>query len=117
MNLDQALEKLNIGETANFEGPFGELKYQGRGKFNFNQKAPFEGKTKICLLSGGTGIAPCFSIAQASLLAGEGYNIKLINCNKTKADILCQKELLYLEWSYPDNFSFFNTLTREKGPI
>jgi len=85
----QALDKLNVGDTANFEGPIGRLKYQGRGKFNYMKKPAFEGKTKICLIAGGTGITPCFSIAQASLLAGEGYDIKLINCNKTKADILC----------------------------
>ena len=75
---------------------------------------PFIGKTKICLLAGGTGITPCFSIAQASLLAGEGYDIKLINCNKTKDDILCKKELRKLGKTYPNNFKFFNTLTREE---
>ena len=80
------------------------------------KKDPFEGKTKICLLAGGTGITPCLSVAQASLLAGEDTNIKLINCNKTKADILCWKELLKLGQIYSAKFRFFNTLTRETGP-
>ena len=96
----QALEKISVGQTVNFEGPIGKLKYQGRGKFNFMKKEPFVGKTKICLLAGGTGITPCLSVAQASLLAGEGYEVKLINCNKTKEDILCQKELSHLRENF-----------------
>jgi ferredoxin-NADP reductase len=75
---------LKIGATANFEGPIGKLRYHGRGKFtHISKQEPFLGKTKICLLTGGTGITPCLSIAQASLLAGEGYDIKLLNFNKT----------------------------------
>ena len=80
------------------------------------KKDPFEGKTKICLLAGGTGITPCLSIAQASLLAEEGAQIKLVFCNKTQADILCSKELKELAQKYPANFKFFNTLTREENP-
>ena len=78
------------------------------------KKEPFEGKTKICLLAGGTGITPCLAIAQASLLAGEGYEVKLVYCNKTKEDILCQKELSQLSSTYPSNFQFINTLTRDE---
>lgn len=112
----QALEKLNVGDHANFEGPIGMMKYEGRGKFNFKKTNIFEGKTKICLLAGGTGITPCLSVAQASILAGEGIEVKLINSNKTQEDILCGQELIDLAAKDSTNFKFANTVTRVENP-
>jgi ferredoxin-NADP reductase len=59
-------------------------------------KKQLPNKTKVGLIAGGTGITPLFSIAQASCLANDKLNIKLIYSNKTKKDVLLHKELSQL---------------------
>lgn len=68
-------------------------------------------KTKIFLCAGGSGITPHFSIAQASVLAKDGVQVTLIYSNKTKDDILIEKEIAELA-KVGENFKVFFTLTR-----
>jgi ferredoxin-NADP reductase len=87
--LSQYLETLNVGNSIKCRGPVGKLKYFGNGTFE-KFGVPLENKTKIGLIAGGTGITPMLSIAQASLLSGEGFKISMLYSNKTLGDILCK---------------------------
>ena len=53
-----------------------------------------------------------YSIALASFLSKDGLDITCLCSNKTKADILCSKELQKLADKNPDNFHLHHTLTR-----
>ena len=116
----RALEAgLNVGGSILCEGPIGMINYKGFGNFTFKKKPIEHKKTKIGLISGGTGITPFFSIAQASLLGNDGLQIRLLYVNKTKGDILIKKEIDELAAKYPNNFKVFYSLTRhtaEDGP-
>ena len=68
-------------------------------------------RTKVGLISGGTGVTPMYSIALASSLAQDGIDITFLNTNKTQADILIKGELDALEAMNP-NLRIFHTLTR-----
>lgn len=86
---------MKIGDSILCEGPFGKLRYFGYGDFHYMKKQ-LPNKTKVGLIAGGTGITPLFSLAQASCLANDKLNIKLIYSNKTKKDVLLHKELSQL---------------------
>lgn len=92
------------------EGPFGQLTYLGHSNFLIRKK-PVK-KTKIGLIAAGTGITPIFSIAQASIYANDGLEIKMIYSNKTKDDILLKDELDRLLSMNNDKFALYHTLTR-----
>lgn len=53
-----------------------------------------------------------YAIALASCLAKDGTDIKFLFTNKTKDDILIEKELNHLAEINPDHFKLFYTLTR-----
>jgi ferredoxin-NADP reductase len=70
-------------------------------------------KQRVCLLAGGSGITPMYSIALASSLAKDGVEVWFLFSNKTKDDILCKAELDKLAETNP-KFHLFHTLTRHK---
>jgi len=70
-------------------------------------------KTNIFLCAGGSGLTPLLSIAQASVLSNDGVKMTLIFSNKTKDDIMCQKQINELE-EKGENFKVFYTLTRHE---
>ena len=66
--MTQYLEKLNIGDSVTMIGPGGKLNYFGSGKFTVSKK-PNLGSIKrknLGFIAGGTGIAPCYHVLQAS---------------------------------------------------
>lgn len=93
------------------EGPIGRIKYLGYGKIEKMKKELKHPKMRICLLAGGSGITPMYSVALASSLANDGVEIWFLFSNKTKGDILIEKELDKLKQMNP-NFHLFHTLTR-----
>ena len=110
----QNLEKTcNVGSVVNFEGPTGKLKYYGHGKFDLMKK-PLLPKTKIGLLSAGTGITPLLSVATASILGKDGLEITMLYSNKTEDDILCKSQIEALQKEGQDKFKAHHTLTRNK---
>ena len=74
------------------EGPIGCIRYLGHGKIQVKNNILHTKKT-IFLCAGGSGITPMFSVAQASVLANDGVKVILIFSNKTKDDILIEKEI------------------------
>jgi len=66
------LEKnVNVGDNLLCEGPFGLIKYEGKGNFLF-KKVPLKPKKRIVLIAGGTGVTPLYNIAANSIHAKEG---------------------------------------------
>ena len=103
---------MNIGDKIKMEGPKGLLFYEGHGNFLMRRKPIV--KRKIGLIAGGTGITPCFQIAQASTFGKDGIPIVLLYSNKTKGDILLKDDFESLVRANPDNLKVYHTLTREQ---
>jgi len=96
--MGSVLDKLEVGEYMKFMGPVGPIKYTGNGVFQKNSKDKGQTevtKTKLGFLAGGSGITPCFSVIQSSVLSKENAitEMVLIFSNKTKDDILLRPEL------------------------
>ena len=73
------------------EGPKGKLSYLGNGNFYFGDgpNKAYKMRRYIGMISGGTGITPCYQIIQAAL-KNKDVNLKitLIFGNKSEDDIL-----------------------------
>jgi len=86
-------------------GPSGKLLYYGYGKFNVSK--PLLGditRRNLGFIAGGTGIAPCFLILQASVRRQDNCNISLLFANHTPQDILMKNELDELITINPNKF-------------
>ena len=105
---------LQVGDSIDVEGPTGFTSYEGNGIVKYKRK-PLLPKSKIGLISGGTGITPMLSIAQASILSQDGVDLTMLNFNKTKDDILCQEQLDELRTINAEKFKFYHSLTRHDG--
>jgi NAD(P)H-flavin reductase len=86
------------------------IKYLGWGQVVLKKKE-LKPKQRMCLLAGGSGITPMYSIALASSLAKDGVEIWFLFSNKTQDDILIKEELDKLA-AMNDKFHLFYTLTR-----
>lgn len=104
-------DHINVGDSIMCEGPIGLCKYLGNGQVMY-KKALLKPKTKIGLLAGGTGLTPCFSIAQAAVMSKDNVEISLLFSNKTKGDILCLEDIEALQALAPKQFKVHHTLTR-----
>ncbi len=92
------------------EGPKGRLAYEGWGKFIVSKKPLAAPKKRIGLVSGGTGITPCYQVLQAALNGEDGTNLKLVFANKTVNDILLKEELLQLAANNKERFNLYLTV-------
>lgn len=90
--MSNILDCIPIGEEVEVRGPTGEITYSGNGAFNISdQKMTFK---KINLVLGGSGLTPGYAlIARALLGAGEEVEVRVIDANKSEADILLHDEL------------------------
>ena len=103
---------VNVGDSIICEGPIGMFRYLGQGKCQL-KKDLLKPKSNIFLCAGGSGITPMFSIAQSIVLSKDNVQVTLIFSNKTKDDILCEKEIAdLLTKCTGGNFKVFHTLTR-----
>jgi len=63
-------------------------------KFNIKSQYPFEGKSKINMICGGTGITPMYqALHKIANTPGDSLQVRLLCGNKSPADILLSKEL------------------------
>ena len=63
--MSQYLEKLKVGDTAEFKGPLGHFIYTGPGQYAKSGKG---GKVaQLSMIAGGTGITPMYQIMQVWL--------------------------------------------------
>ncbi|GMH44148.1 hypothetical protein BSKO_12082 [Bryopsis sp. KO-2023] len=106
--MSQHFESMQIGDTIDVKGPLGHFEYTGPGQYLKNRK-PFSAK-KIVMIAGGTGITPCYQVAQHILSDPEDdTEISLLYANKCEEDILLREDLD--EWSRKHkNFSVHYTL-------
>lgn len=62
--------------------------------FNIKEQYPFEGKKRITMLAGGTGIAPMYqALLKLMHTSGDDREVRLVLGNKTREDILLRNEL------------------------
>ena len=107
--MSQHLHAIAVGAKVKFEGPKGLLSYEGNGNFLLKSKPLV--KKKIGMIAGGSGITPCFQLIQASTLGKDGIPMTLVYTNKTKKDILLERELETFAKENA-NFKLVHTLTR-----
>lgn len=103
--MSRAMDALAIGEKLLFKGPKGLYKHQ-----------PHAYK-EIGMLAGGTGITPCYQLAEALLKdTNNPTKLSLIFGNITEDDILMKDELDDFAKRFPDRFSVYYVLnTPPKG--
>lgn len=106
--MSQHFERMQIGDTIDVKGPLGHFEYTGPGQYLKNRK-PFSAN-KIVMIAGGTGITPCYQVAQHILSDPEdNTEVSLLYANKSEEDILLRDELD--KWSREHkNFSVHYTL-------
>jgi nitrate reductase (NAD(P)H) len=90
--LSNILDCMPIGEEVELRGPTGEIIYNGNGNF------VIEGKDRhfdrVSLVLGGSGITPGYSLLARILLSNDDKTeIRVVDANKTEADILLKEEL------------------------
>lgn len=126
--MSNILDCLREGEEIEVKGPTGEIKYLGQGKFKIDDKDYHF--RNVSLVLGGSGITPGFQLIARVLRAkqqGEAEDqtkIKVIDANKTEADILLRSELDQLAKDHPDQFQITYVLSHpdenwkgEKGHV
>jgi len=69
----------------------------------------------VGLVGGGTGVAPLYQILVLLLQSDENTKISFLNIQKTKDDILLQKELEQISAEYPERLRVTTLLTQEQG--
>lgn len=90
--MSNILDCLPIGAEVEVRGPTGEITYDSKGVFKIEGK---ERRFKrVSLVLGGSGITPGYAlIARICMAADDGTQIRVIDANKTEADILMRSEL------------------------
>ncbi|KKK23542.1 hypothetical protein ARAM_000874 [Aspergillus rambellii] len=97
--MSEHIHSLNPAQPLSFKGPF--------------PKYPWEANKHehICLIAGGTGIAPMWQLARQIFKNPEDKTkVTLVFGNVTEEDILLKKELDELENTYPRRFKAFYVL-------
>ncbi|KAK5115853.1 hypothetical protein LTR85_009447 [Meristemomyces frigidus] len=90
--LSNILDTIPVGEEVEVRGPTGEIVYNGNGKFVIEGKSMMF--TKINLVLGGSGLTPGYAlVARALLGANEAVQVRVLDANKSEADILLREEL------------------------
>lgn len=90
------LAAMPIGEDLEMRGPWGDVIYNGKGKFNVvGQEMTFK---RVSFVIGGTGLTPGYSlIARVCLDPDDPTELRVIDANKSEADILLRKDLEHME--------------------
>jgi len=107
--MSQHLESLQIGDTIDVKGPIGEFEYKGKGDFTWHGKP--RSCTHISMIAGGTGLTPCWQVANAILRdPSDTTKVSLIYANQTPDDILARDQLDQLAKDHPDRFHLWYTV-------
>merc|ERR1739838_14949 len=115
--MSQYLNDMAIGDTIDFRGPNGLLKYNGNGKFSIRPDKKSEPKMKkfkhIGMIAGGTGITPMLQLIRAITADPSDHTMcSLIFANQTEKDILLREELDEVKRNHPDRFNLWFTLDK-----
>jgi len=97
--MSQAMDSLPVGGAMLFKGPKGRFEYKPRSL------------RAVGMLAGGTGITPCYQLAQAILKdPNDPTTVSLIFANVTQDDILLKDELDELADRCKGRFSVYYVL-------
>ena len=78
--------------------------------FNVKEQYPFEGKQRITLLCGGTGIAPMYQALLKLMGPSDTREVTLVYGSKSEADILLRDELEAFAQAAPERFKLVHVL-------
>lgn len=115
--LTQYIESMKIGDTIDFRGPMGRLKYLGLGNFSmkFTRKDDEEPITvhvkKVSMIAGGSGIAPMLQlIRNITQNAEDETKLSLLFANKSEEDIMLRNELEEVAKDHANRFKLWYTV-------
>jgi nitrate reductase (NAD(P)H) len=108
--MSNILDCMPLGEEIEIRGPTGEISYLGNGKFNIEGKEkPF---SKVSLVLGGSGITPGYAlIARILNEEGDGTQLRVIDANKSEADILMREEMDEFQQKHKEQFRICHVLS------
>ena len=104
------------GGSVRVQGPFGRLRYRGRGRFALDGRALVGNPavTDVGLVCAGSGLTPMLQLLAAVLKdRRDATRCHLVYANKTERDILCRGALERLHAAHADKFpTLWYTLSR-----
>ena len=111
---DEMLVRGPEGPISYDDGSFIISKIEGSIDDAINADAKTEEKRvspkKVNFVTGGTGMTPIYATIKTILERGDPLEIRFLNANKTKEDVLLDDELLDLEKRYSDKFNLIHVL-------
>jgi nitrate reductase (NAD(P)H) len=116
--MSNILDCLRPGEEIEVKGPSGEIRYMGQGRFLVDDREYHF--RNVSLVLAGSGITPGYQLISHILRAKDQgmeedkTNIKVIDANKTEADILLRDELDRFAEDHPGQFKITHILSHPK---
>lgn len=94
--LSNILDCMPIGEEVEIRGPTGDIVYHGKGQFTIEgEKRTFK---RVNLVLGGSGVTPGYALIVRILLGeDDDTQVRVVDANKSEADILLKESLDELE--------------------
>lgn len=95
--MSNLLDCMPLGEEVEIRGPTGEIAYLGRSKFLIEgEERTFR---RVSLVVGGSGVTPGYALMARVVLeaADDGPEVRVVDANKSEADILLREEMAQLE--------------------
>ena len=94
--MSNLLDCMRVGDQVDIRGPTGEILYLGDGLFDIeSEKRTF---SKVSLVLGGSGLTPGFALIARVVASGDkAVEVRVVDANKSEADILLHDELDRLE--------------------
>jgi nitrate reductase (NAD(P)H) len=109
--MSQHLDSMNIGDLIDVKGPLGEFNYKGNGDFTWHLQP--RKCSHISMIAGGTGLTPCWQLAQAVLRnPDDETRVSLLYANKSPSDILARSQLDQLQKEHPRRFKLWYTVDK-----
>lgn len=109
--MSQLLDSMQIGDEIEVKGPLGEFNYKSDGAFTWHGKP--RDCTHISMIAGGTGLTPCWQVANAILRdPSDKTMVSLLYANQSPGDILARERLDELQKQNPDRFKLWYTVDR-----
>ncbi|KAF1741833.1 hypothetical protein MXB_2187 [Myxobolus squamalis] len=95
--VSQYMYSLKVGQTVAISGPYGNISYEGYGRFSMKNDKKVT-VSKITMIAGGTGITPMLQILRYIYhLKDDKTKIKLIYANKDDSEIMLYSQISEIE--------------------
>ncbi|RDL32678.1 Uncharacterized protein BP5553_09134 [Venustampulla echinocandica] len=108
--MSNILDCMPIGEEVDIRGPTGDISYEGNGKFNIEGEE--RNYSRVTLVLGGSGVTPGYQLICRILRAkGDTTELRVIDANKSQADILLRDEMDKLQEEHKTQFKITHVLS------